>query len=127
MTLPVNTALYYAYRDNRTSEAEWYTNSKGEYEYDASNAAKNATVAACKKLKKDFGENLRIYLIKYRKQTEYKHKVTSASTSYKYDYLDDCATYEYDITSEDDLKTTMKTIAADIRTFAEYKEAANVK
>ncbi|MBO6056514.1 MAG: hypothetical protein J6P84_06095, partial [Alphaproteobacteria bacterium] len=35
-------------------------------------ALKNTTAAVCAKLKTDYGDDLRVYVVKYRKQDKYK-------------------------------------------------------
>ncbi len=93
---------------------------------------KLVTKEACEKLKKD--NNLRVYLIKYRKQLKYKHPVTKAETDFDYDYLNDCATgtstpYMYEnVTDEAGLKNALDEIYSDITSanFAPRTEARNV-
>ena len=93
----------------------------------------NVTKDACAKLKTDHGDNLRIYVVKYRKQEKYKHPVTGSETAFDYTYLDECATknaepYLYDVSDEDGLKSALQKIADDIKSsgFANYKQAENV-
>lgn len=82
---------------------------------DPTTAAKAATAMACSKLKEAYGDNIRIYLVKYRKSDG------------DYTYLDNCATStggkSYDAGDSAALKSTLDTIAADLKTWAEYKEA----
>ena len=93
-------------------------------------------------------------MIKYRKQTQYKHPVTGKPVGFGYDYLDECASsrdansiynenvtsseeaqknkYIYDISADDpsvakeNLDKALKAIADDIKKWAEYKEAKNL-
>jgi len=98
---------------------------------DATEAVKEVTKSACAKLKTDYENNLRVYLIKFRKQTQYKHKVTGATTNFDYSYLNNCATntsspYMYDITTEADLKSALDAIYTNISSWATRTEAKNV-
>ena len=128
-TLPINTALYYAYYDGTAHNGEWYKNDSNSDTYDASEAAKNATKKALSVLKSKWGDNLRIYLILFRKQTNYKHKVTSTNTNYDYNYLNNCSDIyaKYDVTTEGDLKARLNEIASKIKEWAKYKEAENAE
>lgn len=88
----------------------------------------DVTIKACEKLKADFGSNLRVYVIKYRKQENSKD-VLGATIKHNYTYIDACATndsYVYDLQTADQLKDTLTTIAEDIKTFANYENAQNV-
>jgi hypothetical protein len=108
---------------------------------DPSIAAQNATKKVCAKLKSDWGANLRVYVILYRKQGSYKNKISGAEVPFdsdSYSYLSECAgpgnvqsstsaPYMYDVSNEAGLKAALSDIAADIKTFATYKEAKNVE
>lgn len=125
-TYPINTVLY-----------------NGGYQSDVSissnEAVSKVTAAACAKLKKDYGkdnnreDNVRIYVVKYRKQSQYKsfpfYNVTQSNVNHDYSTVDACATsgYVYDVTTEADLNTKLSAIAADIKSFAKYQEAKNVE
>jgi hypothetical protein len=92
---------------------------------DATIAVKSATAAVCAKLKTDYGSNLRVYIVKYKKQSQYKtfpvYNVSQSNANHDYSVIDACATsssYVYDISTESDLKSTLNTIAADIKSFA---------
>ena len=136
-TLSVNTILYFGVGqdDQRNSIAgkyKWqYDGSTKTYALGPTQAVSNVTKDACAKLKTDWKDNLRIYIIKYRKQEKYKHPVTGSETAFDYTYLDECATdktHVYDVSTEDDLKSTLQKIADDIKSsgFADYKPAKNV-
>jgi hypothetical protein len=115
-TSPINAVLW---------SGAWQSDGAGAT-YDSSAACALVTAAACSKLKTDWGDNIRIYIIKYRKQPQYKHKVTEEVLTFGYSYLDGCASkpsYVYDVTDEASLKSTLSTIAADIKSFAGYAEA----
>ena len=111
---------------------QWQSDESGNWNSnDATAAVKEVTKSACAKLKADHGDNLRVYLIKFRKQTQYKHPVTQTATDFDYSYLDSCATdtdepYMYDITTEADLKTALDAIYTDISSWATRTEAKNV-
>ncbi|MDR0753636.1 MAG: hypothetical protein LBE95_03140, partial [Holosporaceae bacterium] len=111
--------------------------------YDASGdphaACRAITTAAVNELKQTYGGNLRIYFIKYRKQTQYRDKITDdnvdADVNFDYSYIDSCATYLYDVdansykkgaedtittpaTAEANLAKALADIAADIKSWA---------
>ncbi len=116
-TLPYNHVLYRA----------GYQSAGG----DATIAVRNATAAVCAKLKSDYGSNLRVYIVKYRKQAQYKtfpmYNVSQSNTNHDYSTIDACATsssYVYDISTESDLKSKLKIIADDIKSFAGNVTAA---
>jgi len=136
LTLPINAALWagasgdtlhsYQWQSDKNESEEWVWNN-----FDATEAVKEVTKSACAKLKTDYENNLRVYLIKFRKQTQYKHKVTGATTNFDYSYLDSCATgtsspYMYDITTEADLKSALDAIYTNISSWATRTEAKNV-
>lgn len=119
-TMPYN---YVLYKNNYQSENET-----------PSNAVANVTSEACRKLKSDFGENARIYVIKYRAQRSYKtfpmRDTSQTIVGHDYTAVNECASssnYLYKADSEDELKATLDTIAEDIKTFAGYEEAKNVE
>ena len=104
-------------------------------------AASKVTTAACQKLKNDYGSsNLRIYVIKYRKQEQYSsfpiYGFESSPDLLPYDYsvVDACATnseYVYNIAddadSEKNLREKLNEIAADIKSWAGYEAAKLVE
>ena len=132
ITLPINNFLYWGASGNTAHKYQWQSNSSGTITtYDATEGVKNVTKDACKKLKTDFGSNLRIYLIKYRKQTQYKHKLTHEAQDFDYNYLNNCATgtsapYMYDVSDETGLNSALSAIASDIKNWAGYESAKNV-
>ena len=136
MTLPINAALWsgasgdslhnYKWQSDKNESEEWVWNN-----LDATEAVKEVTKKACAKLKTDYENNLRVYLIKFRKQTQYKHPVTQTATDFDYSYLNNCATstsspYMYDITTEADLKSALDAIYTNISSWATRTEAKNV-
>ena len=128
-TLPINTALFYGADGTKQYNYEWQSSNGTWNGKDATAAVKLVTKEACEKLKKN--SNLRVYLIKYRKQEKYKHPVTQAETDFDYDYLNDCATgtstpYMYDIDTEDKLKSALDAIYTNIKEWAGRTEARNV-
>ena len=150
-TLPINATLWAGATDGILHKDKWQSNGDGEVFFDhdkngnsvlrdATNSVKVVAHAACAKLRENWGPdntNLRIYLIKYRKQTQYKHPVTGNPVDFDYSYLDSCASgtsapYMYDITETDPtaaktkLNEALAAIAADIKKWAKYKEAENV-
>lgn len=111
----------------------WNAKYQSNYTTTSNNAVSSVTAAACSKLKSDYSSNIRIYVIKYRKQTAYKtfpfYGVTQTDVNHSYATVDACATsssYLYDISTETDLKNSLDKIAADIKTFAGYADAKNV-
>ena len=136
ITQPINAALYnYVY-----GTGSYNLNSYVSPSSDFNRAALRAlTTAACAKLKTDLGtDNVRVYVIKYRKQDNWGALTrngtsahSSTSTAHSYTEIDNCATSTggtaYDVTTEADLKTKLDTIAAAIKDWAEYEEAKNVE
>ena len=165
MTLPINAALWAGAEGDSLHEHHWQADASGKEIYDqdkdgkwilrdATSAVKLVTKDAYTKLKHDWGDNLRVYIIKYRKQTQYKHPVTQTATDFDYDYLDACASdrdsdavydtsvtdsvdasknkYIYGITgstsaaAQENLNKALDAIYRDIKKWAEYEEAKNV-
>ena len=136
ITQPINAALYnYVY-----GTGSYNLNSYVSPSSDFNRAALRAlTTAACAKLKTDLGtDNVRVYVIKYRKQDNWGALTrngtsahSSTSTAHSYTEIDNCATSTggtaYDVTTEADLKTKLDAIAAAIKDWAEYEEAKNVE
>ena len=91
-------------------------------------AVEKVTADVCSKLRNSdgYGVNLRIYLIKYRKQTQYKAFPSDEVKSYSYATIDNCANVKYDVSTEADLKAELELIATDIKSFANYTTAKNV-
>ena len=131
-TLPVNITLFYGAAGSTKYKYQWQTNSSGEITtYDSTAAVKKVTQDACAKLKSDHGSNLRVYLIKFRKQDKYLHKITKTETDFDYSYLNNCATgtsapYMYDITTEAELNSALSAIYTNIKDWAGRTEAKNV-
>jgi hypothetical protein len=134
-TWPVNTVLHNAgYQDVVTDNGTGITTGVR----DPQEALKIATKDVCTKLKEDWVSNIRIYVVKFRKQTKYKNRINNAEANFDYSYLNDCASgtsapYMYDVNddenSEEALKAALSKIAEDIKSnaFASYKEAKNVE
>ena len=111
---------------------QWQSNSSGQITtFDSTAAVKEVTKSACAKLKSDYGSNLRIYLIKFRKQDKYLHKITKSQVSFDYSYLNNCATgtsepYLYEnVTNESGLKNALNAIYTNIKGWATRTEAMN--
>ena len=132
ITLPLNTILYFGVGESGVGQYKWqYDQDSKSYAVGPTQAVSNVTKDACAKLKSDWKDNLRIYIVKYRKQEKYKHPVTGSETAFDYKYLDECATssdHLYDVSDEDGLKSALQKIADDIKSsgFADYKPAKNV-
>jgi hypothetical protein len=134
VTLPINAALWAGASGETLHNYQWQSNGSGTWnEKTATDAVKEVTKSACAKLKTDYGSNLRVYLIKFRKQDKYKHPVTQADTKFDYNYLDSCATantstYIKDVSDEAGLKNALDEIYSDITSanFAPRSEARNV-
>ena len=142
-TQPINAALYNYAKGTTTANLDSYVSPSTDF-----NRAtlKTLTTAACAKLKTDYGSNVRVYVVKYRKQTKYNSISSSAVTEYgnlrssntwtdtptnhSYTEVDNCASTTggtaYDVTTEADLKAKLDDIAAKIKSWAEYSEAKNV-
>ena len=139
-TLPINAALWagVGVKEGESSSTlhryQWQSNGSGTWNNrDATASVKEVTKDACAKLKSDWGSNLRVYLIKFRKQDKYKHPVTQAETAFDYSYLNACATantstYIKDVSDEAGLKSALEEIYSDITSanFAPRTEAKNV-
>ncbi len=91
---------------------------------------KQLTEDACKKLK---NKGVRIYVIKYKVQQKWEALTRSGTTAVSHDYtaIDNCAMSSggevYNVSSENDLKSTLNTIAQKTKTFAGRVGAKNVK
>jgi hypothetical protein len=122
-TIPINSVLYNAgyQKNNETSNA----------------AIRAVTTEVCKKLKTDYPGNIRIYVIKYKKQAQYKsfpfYEVSTSNSAHDYSSVDSCATsksepYLYDVANEEELKAALNKIAENIKgaDFANYSKAKNV-
>lgn len=119
ITYPVNSVLL---------EGGYQTVSNGVPKETPTQAAMKVTALACAKLKQDYGNNLQIHIVKYRKQQMYKD-FSQNNKYHNYSVIDSCATpgaYVVDATSEDQLKAALRVIAEDIKEFAGYKTAQNV-
>jgi hypothetical protein len=151
MTLPINTVLWAGASGSTLHSYQWQSDANGNWNgCDATTALKRVTQAACEKLKQEHGDNLRIYLIKYRKQTQYKHPVTGEAVDFDYDYLDYCASPRNADSMSDEseeiqknkcicdiyadepseakekLGKALKAVAEDIKKWAGYEDAKNV-
>lgn len=132
-TLPINCALYYGAKEATVHEYQWQADNSGNViTISPTEAVKKVTKDACAKLKSDWGSNIRIYLIKYRKQSRYKHKITQNDVDFDYNYLSDCASgdsapYMYDVSTQSDLESALSSIASDIKSWAGYSKAKNVE
>ena len=131
LTLPINAALFYGAKEKTQYGYKWQSNNGTWNNLDATTAVKLVTKEACAKLKEDYSD-LRVYLIKYRRQKKYKHPVTQVETDFDYDYLNDCAKessapYLYeDVEDEAGLKSALDAIYTNIKEWAGHTEARNV-
>ena len=141
-TQPINMVLY-NYMNKPSNTASYVTPGNDFNRV----ALKQLTTDVCAKLKSDHGNNLRIYIVKYRKQTQYNALLRNGAAAHKdstknfsddhaYDAVDACASssnYVYDIAdnanAEANLKAALANIAADIKSasFANYRPAKNVE
>ncbi|MDR1982432.1 MAG: hypothetical protein LBQ08_01375, partial [Holosporaceae bacterium] len=103
---------------------------------DATTACQRVTQSAYAKLKADWGDDIRIYVIKYRKQANCKRTPfwndLNTTITFDYSYLDGCASgtsapYLWDVSDESALKSALAAIAADIKSFANFENAKNVE
>jgi hypothetical protein len=124
LTLPINATLYHGFGSDNEGEGGWYING-GDMDYDATHACQRLTTSACAQLQAAYGANLRIYVVKYRKQTKFKHKITGVADSFNYSYIDACATYSKDVYDADEftLQDRLQDIANDIKSWAAYAPA----
>jgi hypothetical protein len=136
-TYPINTVLYLGMNGAGGHFYRWQSDGSGNLTtLDATAACRNVTRSACEKLKSDWGENIRIYVIKYRRQPNcYQSPLwRSYSTilTLDYSYLDDCASgviapYLWDVSTEADLKSALSAIAADIKSFGGYAPVRGIR
>jgi hypothetical protein len=146
-TRPINAVLYCGASGSTLHSKEWQSNSEGTVLSDATTAARKVTTDACAKLKADYGDDIRIYVIKFRKQEAYKHKVAGTEVNFDYNYIDACATataHLYDVaedyykkgaesadtttaTAEANLAKALSDISADIKSWAGFEDAKNVE
>jgi hypothetical protein len=133
LTLPVNAVLWAGASGDSMHAYQWQSDAGGDLTtWSATQAAARVTTDACAKLKNDWGEDLRIYVVKYRKQTQYRHKATDIAMDFSYSYIDDCATennstYVKDVSDEAGLNTALQAIADNIKGWAGRTEAKNVE
>ncbi|MDR2107180.1 MAG: glycoside hydrolase [Holosporaceae bacterium] len=64
-TSPINVVLYYGAAGSNLHQHSWQSNGSGVVECDPSEACRRVTAEACSKLKADYGDDIRIYVIKY--------------------------------------------------------------
>lgn len=121
-------------------ESETLTNLDKKYKegiknltsHDMSILGQKFTLDACTKLKNDWGNNLRIYLIKFRKRNKYQSKNSGREVNFDYSYLNNCATENTDqyihdnIFNQAELEEALRRIAHDIKLWAGYTEVKNV-
>jgi hypothetical protein len=124
LTMPINTILYYALAKNIDTYRN--INAAGGILYDNDMICQVVTTQACDNLKTEFGDNLRIYVIKYKKLKEKPHKVnTNLRITCDYTYIDACAsspTCIYEATNPLELNTALKAIAKDIKLWTGYHD-----
>jgi hypothetical protein len=143
ITMPVNAVLFHGASGSTKHHYAWQSSKKvtsetpadggtlltdDEMMRDATSACRAVTTDACKKLKDD-NPNLRVYVVKYRQQTQYKHKTLGTTQSFDYTYIDGCASepkYVYDPADETTLAAAFADIAADIKSWSGYQAAKNV-
>jgi hypothetical protein len=166
ITMPINAVLFHGASGSTKHHYEWQSSktttgetpddggallTDGGMVRDATAACCAVTTDACAKLKTD-NPNLRIYVVKYRKQSQYRHKTSGtaqAARNFDYGYIDSCATgddYVYDVdanhykkgtdanatadetaaTADANLAKALADIAADIKSWSGYQEAKNV-
>jgi carbon monoxide dehydrogenase subunit G len=142
-TYPVNAVLFYGAEGTTVYNKSWQSKGGNLTTYSPTAGAQLATRDVCQKLKDTYGSNLRIYVVKYRKQANYKtfklgvdYSAASPAcqapkdVAFNYTYVDDCASapaYVYDIATEAALKTTLDAIAANIKTWAGCEDAKVVE
>ena len=110
---------------------------QGKYQEDEdtpSQAVAKVTADVCSKLKGDHGNNLKIYVIKYRAQSQYRpfplNGVIHDAKNHDYSAVDSCATnsnYVYSVNSKSDLNSRLNAIATDIKSWAGYEAAKLVE
>jgi hypothetical protein len=156
--VPVNTVLYcgaresslhrYAWqsslRNIETSGGDLLTESDGKNARTPTTACQKVTSDAVEKLMTDWDNNIRVYVIKFRKQTQYKDNETDID--FNYSYIDSCASdpdYVYDVdttsyrhgnsspdsttpTAEENLARALSSIANNIKTWINPTSAQNV-
>lgn len=145
VTLPINTMLYCGASGNNIRAYRWQSDGSGNWNgNDATTGVKSVTVEALKKLYADWSSDIRIYVILYRKQTQYAHPVTKATTDFDYSYITNLAANStvsgtaaaspakpifkcLDVADETALNSTLDGIAADIKSWAGYEKAKNVE
>lgn len=133
-TRPINTVLYYwKYNTmNNTQNTTSYISSTNDFNQ---TTLKQLTTQACTKLRT---AGVRVYVVKYRKQTGYSTLTRNSTNAHKkstetygYSEIDSCASQTggkvYDIGNNTvRLKETLDNIAENIKDWAEYEAAKNV-
>ncbi len=121
-------------------ESEKLTNLNKKYKeaiknltsHDMSVLGQKSTLDVCTKLKNNWENDLRIYLIKFKQQNKYQSQNSGTEVNFDYSYLNNCATentdqYVYDnIFNQAELEEALRRIAYDIKLWAGYTEAKNV-
>lgn len=95
-----------------------YLNGYQETRDTPTRAVEKVTADACSKLRSEHGSNLRVYLIEYRKQTQYKTFPSDEVKSHSYTTIRNCADLKYEVSSKESLASTLETIATNIKSFA---------
>ena len=129
-TQPVNTVLYeYGVGKNSSmATTDNYVNPGSDFNR---TVLKQLTTDACTKLK---NAGARVYVVKYRHQTNWGAITRSSATTYNttstahsYTEIDNCATSSggatYDVSTESDLKNKLDEIATNIKSWAGYEAA----
>ena len=136
---PINSVLFFG-QDATSSLAlsnDWQTAagaaSRGSSIHNQQEALGIVARDACRKLIRDYGEeNVRIYLVKYRGQVDYRSMPDGGLVPHDYQWIEECATMIdgasnirkiYNPNTEGELKEVMEAIALDIKEFAEYRAA----
>ncbi len=130
VTQPINTVLYeYGVGKNSSmATTDNYVNPGSDFNR---TVLKQLTTDACTKLK---NAGARVYVIKYRHQTNWEtitrsaaNEYTTTATQHSYTEIDNCATISggatYDVSTESDLKNKLDEIATNIKSWAGYEAA----
>ncbi|MBR1734198.1 MAG: hypothetical protein IJ730_01920, partial [Alphaproteobacteria bacterium] len=133
---PSQNNIVYLWGTTFSKQKNWILTENG-YQEDGDTptaAVVKLTSAACTKLINKYGLDLRIYVIKYKEQTEYAdfplYNKAQTYNSSQYATIQNCATSSggkaYSVSTERDLKSTLDSIAEELKAWADYEPAKSI-
>ena len=120
---PINSVLLWGFGENKIYNYEWQYTSHAENVYNQNMRLSRVTNDACEKLKTDYKDVSRIYVVKFRPQTD-TQKISGESS---YSLIGKCASRDnliFEAKTEKELQEALQKIADDIKEFADYQPAS---